>query len=91
MVKAEHIKKSFGELQVLKGISLEVPAGKLYSIVGASGAGKTTLLYILGTLIAADEGKVLIGGEDVSTMGERNSAASGTLNWDLCSSFIIYS
>ncbi|NLH78931.1 MAG: ABC transporter ATP-binding protein [Acidobacteria bacterium] len=71
MVKAEHIKKSFGELQVLKGISLEVPAGKLYSIVGASGAGKTTLLQILGTLIAADEGKVLIGGEDVSTMGER--------------------
>ena len=71
MVKSEHIKKSFGELQVLKGINLEVPSGKLYSIVGASGAGKTTLLQILGTLIPADEGRVIIGGQDVSAMGEK--------------------
>lgn len=56
---------------MLKGINLEVPAGKLYSIVGASGAGKTTLLQILGTLIPADEGRVLIGGQDVSAMGEK--------------------
>ncbi len=71
MVKAENIRKSFGELQVLKGINMEVPAGKLYSVVGASGAGKTTLLQILGTLIPADGGKVFIGGEDVSEMGEK--------------------
>jgi lipoprotein-releasing system ATP-binding protein len=71
MIKAENIKKSFGPLQVLKGINLEVPAGKLYSIVGASGAGKTTLLQILGTLSNPDEGKVFIDGRDVSAMQER--------------------
>jgi lipoprotein-releasing system ATP-binding protein len=71
MIKAENIKKSFGPLQVLKGINLDVPAGKLYSIVGASGAGKTTLLQILGTLSNPDEGKVFIDGRDVSAMQER--------------------
>jgi lipoprotein-releasing system ATP-binding protein len=71
MIIAENIKKSFGPLQVLKGINLEVPAGKLYSIVGASGAGKTTLLQILGTLSNPDEGKVFIDGRDVSAMQER--------------------
>ncbi len=68
MVRAENIRKSFGDLQVLKGISLEVPAGKIYSIVGASGAGKTTLLQILGTLSAPDEGEVTIDGRLVSGM-----------------------
>jgi lipoprotein-releasing system ATP-binding protein len=71
MIKAENIKKSFGPLQVLKGINLDVPAGKLYSIVGASGAGKTTLLQILGTLSNPDEGKVFIDGSDVSAMQEK--------------------
>jgi lipoprotein-releasing system ATP-binding protein len=71
MIKAENIKKSFGPLQVLKGINLDVPAGKLYSIVGASGAGKTTLLQILGTLSNPDEGKVFIDGRDVSAMQEK--------------------
>jgi lipoprotein-releasing system ATP-binding protein len=71
MIKAENIKKSFGPLQVLKGINLNVPAGKLYSIVGASGAGKTTLLQILGTLSIPDEGKVYINGRDVSVMPEK--------------------
>lgn len=68
MVRAENIRKSFGDLQVLKGITLEVPAGKIYSIVGASGAGKTTLLQILGTLSAPDEGEVTIDGRKVSGM-----------------------
>ena len=62
MIKAEQIKKSFGNLQVLKGISLEVAAGEVVSIVGASGAGKTTLLQILGTLSKQDHGSVTING-----------------------------
>jgi lipoprotein-releasing system ATP-binding protein len=71
MIKAENIKKSFGPLQVLKGINLEVPPGKLFSIVGASGAGKTTLLHILGTLSEPDEGRVFIDGRDISTLREK--------------------
>jgi lipoprotein-releasing system ATP-binding protein len=58
LIKAVNIKKSFGSLEVLKGITLEVPKGKIYSIVGASGAGKTTLLQILGTLSKPDEGDI---------------------------------
>jgi len=70
MVKAENIRKSFGQLQVLKGINLEVPEGKIYSIVGASGAGKTTLLQILGTLSQADSGEVFIKGKKISGLTE---------------------
>jgi lipoprotein-releasing system ATP-binding protein len=62
MIKAEHITKSFGNLQVLKGISLEIAAGEVVSIVGPSGAGKTTLLQILGTLSKQDQGVVTING-----------------------------
>ena len=62
MIKAERITKSFGNLQVLKGISLEITAGEVVSIVGASGAGKTTLLQILGTLSKQDRGSVTING-----------------------------
>jgi len=62
MIKAEHITKSFGNLQVLKGISLEISPGEVVSIVGASGAGKTTLLQILGTLSKQDRGIVTING-----------------------------
>ena len=68
MIKIENITKSFGDLQVLKGINLEVPAGKLYSIVGASGAGKTTLLQIIGTLSRPNSGKVFINGQNISAM-----------------------
>ncbi|MCK4750131.1 MAG: ABC transporter ATP-binding protein [Bacteroidales bacterium] len=60
MIKAENITKSYGTLQVLKGISLEIAAGEVVSIVGASGAGKTTLLQILGTLSKQDQGSVTI-------------------------------
>lgn len=66
MIKIEDIKKSFGDLQVLKGISLEIDKGEVVSIVGSSGAGKTTLLQIVGTLDRADSGRVIIAGEDVT-------------------------
>jgi len=62
MIKVEHITKSYGNLQVLKGIHLDVKAGEVVSIVGASGAGKTTLLQILGTLSKQDQGTVTING-----------------------------
>ena len=71
MLKAELIVKSFGDLKVLKGISLEVGKGEIVSIVGASGAGKTTLLQILGTLGKPDAGKVFINQRDVFALGEK--------------------
>lgn len=74
MIKVEKITKSFGDLQVLKGIDLEVPAGKLYSIVGPSGAGKTTLLQIIGTLSNPGSGNVYINGQNISVMNERQLA-----------------
>lgn len=70
MIRVENIKKSFGSLQVLKGIDLEVPTGKLYSIVGPSGAGKTTLLQIIGSLSQPDSGKVFISNQNISVMNE---------------------
>lgn len=62
MISAREITKSFGSLQVLKGISLEVAAGEVVSVVGASGAGKTTLLQILGTLSRQDSGDITMNG-----------------------------
>lgn len=75
MVIAENIRKSYGQVQVLKGIHLEVPFGKIYSIVGASGAGKTTLLQILGTLSRADEGTIFFNGNKISDLPEKELAA----------------
>lgn len=66
MVEAINIEKSYGALQVLKSISLNIKEGEVISIVGASGAGKSTLLHILGTLDKADKGEVKIGGELIS-------------------------
>lgn len=62
MINASGITKSFGNLQVLKGISLEIAAAEVVSVVGASGAGKTTLLQILGTLSKQDSGSVEVNG-----------------------------
>jgi lipoprotein-releasing system ATP-binding protein len=70
MLKAELLIKSFGDLNVLKGISLQVTKGEIVSIVGASGAGKTTLLQILGTLGKPDSGKVWINQKDVFAFSE---------------------
>lgn len=70
MLNAELLVKSFGDLKVLKGISLHVAKGEIVSIVGASGAGKTTLLQILGTLGKPDSGKVWINQKDVFAFGE---------------------
>ena len=70
MIKAENIHKSFGALEVLKGVSLEVKRGEVVSIVGQSGAGKTTLLQIIGTLSAMDSGSLRIDGAEVSTMND---------------------
>ena len=74
MIKIEGIKKSFGNLQVLKGIDLQVCKGEVVSIVGSSGAGKTTLLQIIGTLDRADEGRVIIAGEDVTNLSSDRMA-----------------
>lgn len=71
MIRVENIHKSFGELQVLKGIDLEVNKGEIVSIVGPSGAGKTTLLMIMGTLEKANSGKVFIGDNDLSKLSEK--------------------
>lgn len=75
MIQARNITKSFGDLQVLKGIDLDIPTGSLYSIVGPSGAGKTTLLQILGTLSLPDSGTLKIRGSEVFSLGERQLAA----------------
>jgi len=74
LIKAQNIKKSFGNIEVLKGINLEIPKGKIHSIVGASGAGKTTLLQILGTLSKPDSGEIFFNGKDISTFSEKEMA-----------------
>lgn len=66
MIQLHGITKSFGSLQVLRGIDLQVNRGEVVAIVGPSGAGKTTLLQIMGTLDRPDEGEVIIDGENVS-------------------------
>lgn len=75
MIQIVGITKSFGQLQVLKGIDLNIDKGEVVSIVGPSGAGKTTLLQIIGTLDRADSGRVIINGTDVSRMKEKELSA----------------
>ena len=75
MIKAVNIHKSFGELEVLKGVDLTVAKGEIVSIVGPSGAGKTTLLQILGTLDKPNAGEVLVNGVDFSKLNEKELAA----------------
>ena len=71
MIDIKGITKSFGSLQVLKGIDLHINKGEVVSIVGPSGAGKTTLLQIMGTLDRADSGSVVIDGVDVGTLNTK--------------------
>lgn len=68
MIKVNKIQKSFGDLEVLKGITINVAKGEVVSIVGASGAGKTTLLQILGTLDSPSYGELVISGQTVSNL-----------------------
>ena len=75
MIQLHDIRKSFGTLEVLKGIDLTINQGEVVSIVGPSGAGKTTLLQIIGTLDRPDSGRVLFGGVDISVYKEKQLSA----------------
>ena len=70
MIKAYNIRKSYGPLEVLKGVDIEVQTGEVISIVGASGAGKTTLLHILGTLDRADSGSLEINNININSLND---------------------
>ena len=74
MINVEGITKSFGSIQVLKGIDLDISKGEVVSIVGPSGAGKTTLLQIMGTLDKADSGSVVINGVDTTSLSKNKLA-----------------
>jgi len=70
-IKATNIHKSFDELEILKGIDIEIAKGEVVSIVGSSGAGKTTLLQILGTLDKPDSGEIIIANQPISQLSEK--------------------
>ena len=70
MIQVRDIVKRFGKLEVLHGVSLDIADGEIVSIVGASGAGKSTLLQIIGSLLTADGGEVIIDGVELSTLSE---------------------
>jgi len=74
VIQVKNIRKQFGDLEVLKGITLNVKEGEVVSIVGTSGAGKTTLLQILGTLDVESSGELQIGGENVSKLSRSSLA-----------------
>ena len=75
IIEARDIRKSFGKLEVLKGIDFEAQKGEIVAVTGASGAGKTTLLEILGTLSSPDSGSLVIDGTDVLRLGGRELAS----------------
>ena len=75
MIEVQDIYKSFGTLEVLKGVRLEVEKGEIVAIVGKSGAGKTTLLQIIGTLDRPTKGRVMIDGQDVFALNDKQLAA----------------
>lgn len=74
MIHATNIHKSYAELEVLKGIDLEIPQGEIVSIIGKSGAGKSTLLHILGTLDLPDEGELFICQKEITKLKEKQLA-----------------
>ncbi|HXC05961.1 MAG TPA: ABC transporter ATP-binding protein [Bacteroidia bacterium] len=74
MIKAQGIHKTYGKLEVLKGVDIHISKAEIVSIVGASGAGKSTLLHILGTLDRADSGQVSIGDTLLSSLNEKKMA-----------------
>ncbi len=75
MIRAKNIRKSFGDLEVLKGLELSIARAEIVSIVGPSGAGKTTLLQILGTLDKPNEGEIVVNGINFSKLGEKDLAS----------------
>jgi len=75
MIQATGIHKSYGDLEVLKGIDLHIAKREIVSIVGASGAGKSTLLHIIGTLDKADSGRLVIDGTEVDKLSDSQLAA----------------
>ncbi|MGK0388233.1 MAG: lipoprotein-releasing system ATP-binding protein, partial [Maribacter sp.] len=75
MISGKGIKKSYGTLEVLKGVDIEVNKGEIVSIVGKSGAGKSTLLHILGTLDNFDSGSLRINGTEVGELSQKEMAA----------------
>ncbi|MEI7471388.1 MAG: ABC transporter ATP-binding protein [Chitinophagaceae bacterium] len=74
MLRAKNIHKSYGQLEVLKGVDLYIKKGEIVSIVGSSGAGKSTLLHILGTLDNADQGEISINGVRIDQLNSRKLA-----------------
>lgn len=74
MIKVNDIHKSFGKVEVLKGVDLTINKGEIVSIVGASGAGKSTLLQIIGTLDKADNGRVTIDNQDINVLNQKKLA-----------------
>lgn len=74
MIKTAQIKKYYGDLQVLKGVDIEIKKGEIVSIVGSSGAGKTTLLQILGTLDLPNSGNLFFNDKDVSSFSKKELA-----------------
>lgn len=75
MIHVENIRKSYGNLEVLKGINLDVKKGEMISVLGASGAGKTTLLQIIGTLLRPDSGNITINNVNIANLGEKALAS----------------
>lgn len=75
MLKATKIIKNYGDLQVLKGVDIDIHKGEIVSIIGASGAGKSTLLHILGTLDKADSGEIMLNEERLDKLSGKNLAA----------------
>ena len=75
LIEAKNIHKSFGDLEVLKGISMSVHRGEIVSIIGKSGAGKSTLLQIIGTLDKPTKGQVIIDGIDIASLKDKELAA----------------
>jgi len=76
LLKADNITKSFGSIEVLKGISLHVSKGEIISIVGASGAGKSTLLQILGTIEKPDQGSLTLSGKSLIGLKDKNLSST---------------
>lgn len=75
MISGKNLHKSYGPLEVLKGIDLEISKGEIVSIVGASGAGKTTLLQIIGTLDKPSSGSITFDNQDIASLSERRMAS----------------